>query len=72
MRARQAALILINRWRSHLFPDEAAYINKNLARAERGLAILSSLDDAAAEAAVDAATALPHHSNHPYQTGQTR
>jgi len=76
MRARQAALILINRWRSHLFPDEAAYINKNLARAERGLAILSSLDAAAAEtaveAAVDAATALPHHSNHPYQTGQTR
>ncbi|WP_084657397.1 phosphotransferase [Natronohydrobacter thiooxidans] len=59
MRARQAALILINRWRSHLFPEEAAYINKNLARAERGLAILASLDDASGEAAVKAAAMLP-------------
>lgn len=62
MRARQAALILINRWRSHLFPDEADYINKNLARAERGLAILSSLDTTSAEAAVVAAAAPPGQS----------
>lgn len=67
MRARQAALILINRWRSHLFPDEAAYINKNLARAERGLEILLALDDTSAIAAVKAALALPH----PALTGQT-
>lgn len=59
MRARQAALILINRWRSSLFPDEAAYINKNLSRAERGLAILSSLDDTSAEAAILAAAPFP-------------
>ena len=56
MRARQSALILINYWRSHLFPDAAEYINKNVARAERGLAILSQLDAASAEAAVLAAT----------------
>ncbi len=56
MKARQSALILINYWRSHLFPDDAAYINKNVARAERGLAILSQLDAASAEAAVLAAT----------------
>ena len=56
MRARQSALILINYWRSHLFPAEAAYINKNVARAERGLLILSQLDAASAEAAVLAAT----------------
>ena len=43
MRARQAALILVNAWRSRLFPKEAAYINKNVARATRGLAILSRL-----------------------------
>jgi Ser/Thr protein kinase RdoA (MazF antagonist) len=59
MRARQAALILINAWRSHLFPDEAEYINKNVARAERGLAILTLLDAASAEAAVAAALSLP-------------
>lgn len=68
MRARQAALILINRWRSHLFPDEAGYINKNLVRAERGLALLSSPDDAAAEAAVLAAAAS-RHSAQPLSTG---
>jgi Ser/Thr protein kinase RdoA (MazF antagonist) len=56
MRARQSALILINYWRSHLFPADAAYINKNVARAERGLLILSQLDAASAEAAVLAAT----------------
>ncbi len=56
MRARQSALILINYWRSHLFPDDAEYINKNVARAERGLSILSQLDTASAEAAVLAAT----------------
>ena len=56
MRARQSALILINYWRSHLFPDHAEYINKNVARAERGLSILSQLDAASAEAAVLAAT----------------
>lgn len=66
MRARQAALILINRWRSHLFPGEAAYINKNLGRAERGLEILSALDDTSATVALTAALALPH----PHLTGQ--
>jgi Ser/Thr protein kinase RdoA (MazF antagonist) len=48
MKARQCALILINAWRSHLFPKHAAYINKNVARAEKGLSILSSLDREAA------------------------
>ncbi|SDX65223.1 phosphotransferase [Roseicitreum antarcticum] len=67
MRARQAALILINRWRSHLFPDEGAYINKNLGRAERGLEILSALDDASATATVKAALTLPY----PHLTYQT-
>lgn len=52
MRARQGALVLVNAWRSHLFPQDAAYINKNVARAERGLAILSRRDARAAEAAV--------------------
>lgn len=59
MRARQSALILINAWRSHLFPAEADYINKNVARVARGLAILAPLDTAAAEAAVSAAMSLP-------------
>ncbi len=59
MRARQSALILINYWRSHLFPDDAGYINKNVARAERGLAILTRLDAASAEAAVLAAISSP-------------
>lgn len=58
MRARQSALILINAWRSHLFPAEARYINKNVPRAERGLAILSQLSAAEAEAAVQTATRL--------------
>lgn len=57
MMARQSALILINAWRSHLFPENAAYINKNVARAEAGLSILSRLDMAAARKAVaDAAS----------------
>ena len=55
MRARQSALILINHWRAHLFPAEAAYIKKNVARAERGLAILSALDQPSGAAAVRAA-----------------
>lgn len=59
IRARQSALILINYWRSHLFPEDAAYINKNVARAERGLSILSRLDPASSEAAVHAAIAAP-------------
>jgi Ser/Thr protein kinase RdoA (MazF antagonist) len=53
MRARQSALILVNYWRSHLFPTEAAYIKKNVARAEHGLSILSSLSRAEAEVAVE-------------------
>lgn len=59
MRARQAALILVNAWRSHLFPEDAVYINKNVARAERGLAILSRLDTGAATAAVGQALTRP-------------
>jgi Ser/Thr protein kinase RdoA (MazF antagonist) len=55
MRARQSALILINYWRAHLFPTEAPYIKKNVARAERGLAILSALTPASGKAAVRAA-----------------
>ncbi|MGR3269590.1 serine kinase [Thalassococcus profundi] len=59
MRARQAALVLINAWRSHLFPDQAAYINKNIARAERGLAILSRLDTRDAQSAIETALVSP-------------
>lgn len=55
MRARQSALILINYWRSHLFPADARYIKKNVARAEHGLSILAPLDAASGEAAVLAA-----------------
>lgn len=55
IRARQAAMILINHWRARLFPAEAAYITKNVARAVRGLQILAPLTPAAAEAAVRAA-----------------
>ncbi|TIQ24362.1 MAG: serine kinase [Mesorhizobium sp.] len=55
MRARQAALILVNYWRSHLFPADAQYIKKNVARAEHGLSILAPLDGSAGEAAVVAA-----------------
>ena len=55
MRARQSALILINCWRAQLFPADAEYIKKNVARAERGLSILAPLDVTSAEAAVLAA-----------------
>lgn len=56
MRARQSALILVNYWRAHLFPADAPYIKKNVARAERGLSILAPLSLEAGEAAVLAAT----------------
>jgi Ser/Thr protein kinase RdoA (MazF antagonist) len=59
MRARQSALILVNYWRSHLFPAHAQYIKKNVARAERGLAILAPLSAASGEAAVLAAASQP-------------
>lgn len=59
MRARQSALILVNYWRAQLFPAEADYIKKNVARAERGLSILATLDGPSGEAAVLAAAALP-------------
>lgn len=52
IRARQSALILVNYWRAHLFPADAAYIKKNVARAEYGLSILASLTTADAEVAV--------------------
>lgn len=55
MRARQSALILVNYWRSHLFPADAEYIKKNVARAEYGLSILAPLGAASGEAAVLAA-----------------
>jgi Ser/Thr protein kinase RdoA (MazF antagonist) len=55
MRARQSALILVNYWRSHLFPADAEYIKKNVARAEEGLSILAPLGAASGEAAVLAA-----------------
>jgi Ser/Thr protein kinase RdoA (MazF antagonist) len=55
MRARQSALILVNYWRSHLFPADAQYIKKNVARAEHGLSILAPLDVTSGEAAVLAA-----------------
>lgn len=55
MRARQSALILVNNWRSHLFPGDAQYIKKNVARAEHGLSILTPLGGASGEAAVQAA-----------------
>ena len=55
MTARQGALILINYWRSHLFPADAAYIKKNVGRAEAGLAILDRLSTIEGEAAVRAA-----------------
>ncbi len=59
MKARQSALILVNYWRAQLFPAEADYIKKNVARAERGLSILAPLDGPSGEAAVLAAVALP-------------
>ncbi|MEJ6846240.1 phosphotransferase enzyme family protein [Sinorhizobium fredii] len=52
IRARQSALTLINYWRADLFPAEAACIKKNVARAERGLSILSALGVGEAEMAV--------------------
>ena len=55
MKARQSALILINHWRAHLFPAEAQYIKKNVARAERGLGILTALDQRSGAIAVEAA-----------------
>jgi Ser/Thr protein kinase RdoA (MazF antagonist) len=55
MRARQCALILVNYWRSHLFPADAQYIKKNVARAEHGLSILAPLGVASGEEAVLAA-----------------
>jgi Ser/Thr protein kinase RdoA (MazF antagonist) len=58
MKARQSALILINYWRSHLFPENAQYIKKNVARAERGLSILASLGAAEGPAAVIEATSM--------------
>ncbi|MEP7221828.1 MAG: phosphotransferase [Novosphingobium sp.] len=58
MRARQSALVLINNWRSHLFPAAAPYIMKNVQRAEQGLAVLAALDASAGEAAVRDAVAL--------------
>lgn len=57
MQARHAAMILINTWRARLFPADARYITKNVARSERGLAILSRLDAPAGEAAVRSAMA---------------
>ncbi len=59
MRARQSALILVNYWRAHLFPADAEYIKKNVARAERGLTILAPLSTASGEAAVLAAVSQP-------------
>ncbi len=55
MRARQSALILVNYWRSHLFPADAEYIKKNVARAEHGLSILALSVAQSGEAAVLAA-----------------
>jgi len=59
MRARQSALILVNYWRSYLFPADAEYIKKNVARAERGLSILAPLSTASGEAAVLSAASKP-------------
>jgi Ser/Thr protein kinase RdoA (MazF antagonist) len=65
MRARQSALILVNYWRSHLFPADAQYIKKNVARAENGLSMLAHLDMGAGEAAVRAAVAAGRSENGP-------
>lgn len=74
MRARQSALILVNYWRAHLFPAEAQYITKNVARGERGLRILSALSAHERERAADpsrlpappmAETADPSPRTHP-------
>ncbi|MGR6432947.1 phosphotransferase enzyme family protein [Rhizobium sp. PAMB 3174] len=58
MRARQSALILINNWRARLFPAEAGYILKNVARAERGLTILRQLSSVDEEAAISKAVTM--------------
>lgn len=58
IRARHAALILINNWRANLFPTDAPYIMKNVARAEQGLSVLAGIDASASEAAVRSAIAL--------------
>lgn len=55
MAARQSALILINHWRADLFPADAAYIKKNVGRAEAGLVVLDRLSPSEGEAAVRAA-----------------
>jgi Ser/Thr protein kinase RdoA (MazF antagonist) len=54
MKARQSALILINYWRANLFPEDAPYIKKNVARAEHGLSILESLGGKASAAVLRA------------------
>ncbi|MGI4792516.1 MAG: phosphotransferase [Janthinobacterium lividum] len=59
IRARQAALILVNAWRAALFPAEADYINKNVGRAKNGLSILARLGASDAATAVLAAAATP-------------
>lgn len=67
MKARQGALILVNYWRSRLFPADAQYIKKNVARAERGLSILAPLDMTAGEAAVLAATSSLQPKEHSFR-----
>lgn len=59
IRARQAALILVNAWRATLFPADADYINKNVGRAKNGLSILARLGASDAATAVLAAAATP-------------
>lgn len=58
MRARQSALILVNYWRAHLFPSDAAYIKKNVGRAERGLSLLRRLSVPDEKTAVARAAAM--------------
>lgn len=58
MRARQSALILVNYWRAHLFPSDAAYIKKNVGRAERGLSLLRRLSVSDETAAVARAVSM--------------
>ncbi|WP_083194266.1 phosphotransferase [Leisingera sp. JC1] len=72
MKARQSALILVNYWRAELFPAEAEYIKKNVARAERGLSILAPLDAPSGEAAIRAACALPPPDSQFLQKGSRR
>lgn len=58
MKARQSALILINCWRSHLFPENAPYIKKNVGRAEHGLSILAQWSAAEGRRAVRKAASM--------------